>query len=123
MMNTAEAYGLLQAISNLTSKNEPVPSRLAYAMAANAKALMPVAAGFEKDRAALIKQFAVLDGDGNPTVKDGMYMLRDQETFDKEINALQNVEADVKIMTVSADTIGGTIEPAVMTLLFPMLEA
>lgn len=42
----------------------------------------------EEDRIALAKEYSHLDDEGNPIVKNNRYDIKDQESFNKELNEL-----------------------------------
>lgn len=42
----------------------------------------------EEDRVALAKEYSHLDDEGNPIVKNNRYDIKDQESFNKELNEL-----------------------------------
>ena len=120
-MLTSDAYALFQAITRMQNDTKPSPVKFGYALAVNSKRLKDISESFEASRADLIKQTAFLDDAGEPVVENQMYKLRDTDTFNAGMKALQDADIDVSLMKITIDEMPAELEPVMVTLFMPMI--
>ena len=72
---------------------------------------------WEKTRLELVEK----DGKGVPVVKDGKYIPKNQEEFDKEHNAFLNRKVDVQLVKISAEDVPNEASPEIMGALWDYL--
>ncbi|MCC7575003.1 hypothetical protein KO361_05405 [Candidatus Woesearchaeota archaeon] len=98
----------IPALNNLSDVKLPV--KTSYVIAKNIRELSKILEDIEKIKKQVFDKWVEKDKDGNPISegnKEGVFKLKKNNEFNKEMNELLDIENDVNISTVTLDDLEG----------------
>lgn len=101
-----------------------LPIKASYAIAKNMKKIEDELEIYYKERDKLIDKYAEKDENGNVKIDEtGFIVIRDKESWDREIKELLAIENDIKIHKFPIDVLEGyNMSPVELMLIEYMIE-
>lgn len=100
-MKLIEAINYLNDLKTVADK--VYPARMRYAITRNILKISAETELAEKSRIEICGRYAAKDEDGNPLVKDGVYICatdEDAKARDEEVRALYDTDVDIDILKI-----------------------
>ncbi|MCR1952888.1 hypothetical protein NSA50_17950 [Clostridium sp. DSM 100503] len=80
-----------------------LPIKLSYAIKKNIEIISRELKIYEEERAVLIDKYGEKDKDGKVKIENNNFLIKDVESFNKDIRELQSIENEIETYDISLD--------------------